>query len=330
LKLVDLAISPDHQSLAILTKDDPIHKGHVSGWLSSINLLTHDVQALPDYSHYDLFEYSVYQPPQRILGWTDTNQVLVQQEIDAGVAAASKDGTSYSKLPFPPQYTFAVESALSPAGSTPGSMTLFSVLTGQTGGYWLYNTDGSNPGQIVDAENMKTAYYPLWSPDSNYISFLSPRVDQNGLNDNYIGLWVLDVDRGEQIALSSNDVWDVSPAWSPDTSSENSTIAFLRADEPITDADVWHTRPEKLATNIFAINVSGSNLRAVTSFNGAKNSSLRWTSGGNFILSSTASSSSPNDLPSILSVLGTAGTVTTLVNAGAGESLVRPLVWASP
>jgi hypothetical protein len=329
LTLLDLAISPDHQSLAVFTGSATASgEGDVSGWLSVINLTDNSVQGIPDYNnHSDLYSYYYIRPPNKILGWIDNSTFAVQQSIE-GVVSAGKDGASYSLISFPQggyQGTLAIDSALS-ADRT----TVFSELSGNESGFWLYNIDGSNPKQLVDGTTAKQAYSPNWSPDAKYISFLSPQLATpesggvTGTTDQYIGLWLLDLGAKSQNAVSGGSTWDVDPAWS----SDSSKIAFLRSDSPISEDDIW-SRPDKVSTNIFVASVSDLTPHQLTQFQATNNSDLQWTDGGNLIMASTAGSNGPPPgigLPNIIAVSGQGGSTTTLVQAGSGQSLEHPQI----
>src|SRR5207247_4933456 len=142
----------------------------------------------------------------------------------------------------PPQYDNAIETALSP-----NRTKFFSEVTGSGSGYWLYDVDGSNRRKILDISSIWTAYDPTWLSDGKHISFLSPKLSPLPWNFTKIGIWLLDLDTKQVRSLSGAkaDVWDVDPTWSGDSK----TIAFLRADEPITDANAWYGRPHRVATN---------------------------------------------------------------------------------
>lgn len=330
LTLLDLAISPDHQSLAVLTFSATASgEGGTPGWLSIINLTDNSVQDIPDYnSHYDLYSYYYIRPPNKILGWIDNSTFAVQQSIE-GVVSAGKDGASYSLVPFPQggyQGTLAIDSALSPDRTT-----LFSELSGNDSGFWLYNIDGSNPKQLVDGTTAKQTYSPNWSPDAKYISFLSDQLATpesggvTGTTGQYIGVWLLDLGTKSQNPVGGGSTWDVDPAWS----SDSSKIAFLRSDSAVTDDKVWYDRPDKVSTNIFVASVSDLTPHQLTQFQATNNSDLQWTDGGNLIMASTLGSSGPPPgigLPNIIAVSGQDGSTTTLVQAGSGQSLEHPQI----
>lgn len=319
LRLVDMAISPDHLSLATLTIQSVItEEGVYPSWLSVINLSNNTVQDIPSYNNTDLYTEAYWLQSERILGWLD-NSRLVTGGGNAWIA--TKDGSSYSRVSFPTEDSIASETALSP-----DTTTFFSF---NRNGYWLYNTDGSNPRKIVDIANAKGVSDPLWSPTSKFISFTSPK---QSLNDagvivadyHNLGVWVLDPNSGSQQLVSGEDAWNVDPVWSPDSSN----IAFLRADRAVTDADEVYTRqPEGIDTNIYIADAKGSSIKQLTSFKSVRNSGLQWTSGNNLVLSSTAVST--NGLRALTAIAASGGAPTLLRSGAQGESLVHPLIFGS-
>ncbi len=107
-----------------------------------------------------------------------------------------------------------------------------------------------------------------------------------------------------------------------------SKIAFLRADAAVTDNDqVWYNRPDKVNSNIVISDTSGATPQKVTNFTGVKNSFLRWTPGGNILLSSTSGNTS--NTFNIVAVSTINGAATELVGSSPGEALTYPVIAAS-
>lgn len=330
LKLLDIDVSPDHRSLAVLAQEEPTAEGIWPKWLSVIDLTNHKVQPIPDYGHYDLYEDYWFRTPIRIIGWLDNNKLSVQESnIPAAVVVATKDGTTYSRLPFPGEYSSAHETALAPDRNT-----FFSdVVQRGKGGFWLYNTDGGNLRKVMDREKTRPLHAPTWSPDGKYITFLSDEVLPDELKEGkrreyygHMGVWVLDLNTGSQKKVDGADVWDASPVWSPD----GSEIAFLRAKGPIKDEKIRHRydRPENVSTDIYIADVISLKPRKLTSFSGKKNSGLQWVPGGNLILSSTADSQ--DGTPDLIAVSKKDGKITKIGKKSPGnsnEALVHPLVF---
>ncbi len=320
LKLVDLSFSPDGQSLAVLSVDKilPETEGIWPGWLSVVDLDTNAVQPVPAYpSNYSLYEYAYYRAVKKVLGWLDNSRLVVQQSGEGSAVVATKDGSSYSPVTLP--QGGGNEVALSADRNT-----LFSNVVNTDHGLWLNNIDGSNPRQVVGREAAKQVYEPKWSPDSKYVSFLSPK--QQSVNGTlfsdfgHIGVWLLNPTTASQQPISGGDVWDVDPAWSIDSSK----LAFLRADNPIGDDNVSFALPEKVSTNIYTADVLTRTPYKLTNTTDVKNSSLQWSAAGNLVLSSTAGSTT--NLPGLLAVSTANGASTTLISGDQGEALVHPVL----
>jgi hypothetical protein len=329
LRLVDMAISPNHQSLAVLSAKPVAYgmEGDDITQLSVINLNDNSVQSVPDYDkRYNLYKDYFGRAADYIVGWIDDDNFAVQRTVAGAAAIASKDGTAFSRVPFPPQYTTAHQTALSP-----DRKTFFSSVID---GYWLYSIDGTNPVNIVAASDKRTLYSPTWSPNGKYMSFVAPKRSMKdgvrGVDMKSMGVWLLDLSSKAQLMVSEEDKWDVGAVWSPDSAK----IAFLRANGPITDAQVndelvWYNTPEKLGTNIYVVGVNNGTINSspkqLTSLQDARNSSLQWSLEGNLVLSSTAGSS--GGIRGLVSVSAQDGSARTLVHGAANETLVHPLIF---
>ncbi len=319
LTLLDMAVSPDRQSLAVLSTSSTVtSEGGNPNWLSVINLADYSVRSIPDYNNSELYDQYFYAPPSKLLGWLDNDRLAVEQAGE-GAVIATTDGASYSRVSFPPSAT-APDTALSPDRTS-----FFSAVYGQNDGLWLYNIDGSNPQEIGAIDSTKPVYDPIWSPDSKNITFLSPKTEKvdgaDYVNSRYMNVYVLDLGAKSQKPISGENVWDVAPAWSLDSS----RIAFLRADAPITDiGNVWYKTPEKIDTGIFVANLSDLIPHRLVGSPG-KNSGLQWTPGDNIILSSTIGSS--NGLPQLVAIFPDTGATVTLAGSSATGSLTHPLIF---
>jgi Tol biopolymer transport system component len=81
-------------------------------------------------------------------------------------------------------------------------------------------------GEIVNltADNPTWDSSPVWSPDGNWMAFVSDRAEEGKLSDN---LWLMDPQGGQVRRLTNSDATfqeDIGPNWSPDSSQ----VAFLR------------------------------------------------------------------------------------------------------
>lgn len=321
LRLLDMSVSPDHRSLAVLsiTEGSSEMEGDLPTWLSVINLGNNTVQSVPDYSRSDVYMSFLQKPPARILGWLD-NDRLALLEISTPIRAviATKDGASYAEVPFPPQYSTAPKTALSPDRTR-----LFSY---GSGGFWLYNIDGSNPRNIIaDTHGPTSPDNPTWSPSGKHISFESPLIQvkegKEYVDYDHRGVWILDLNTLAQKLVSAENSWSVAPTWSLD----GSELAFLSADDSTKGRD---NKLEKINSNIFVADVITLNPSKLTKFVGKKNSGLQWTPSGNLILSSTAESQDGTlDLVAVQKKDGKVQKLRKKAPDSPEENIVRPLVF---
>ncbi|HTI51450.1 MAG TPA: hypothetical protein VL475_10880, partial [Planctomycetaceae bacterium] len=99
-------------------------------------------------------------------------------------------------------------------------------------------TDGTNPLQLTRGE--KSASAPAWSPDGQWIAFLSPRTGPRA------NLWRIRVDGGEAEQLTDEKGGITSFDWSPD----GRQIGFLMPD-PKTEAE---ERADRERRDAFVVN----------------------------------------------------------------------------
>lgn len=328
LRLVDMAVSPDHRSLAVISvTSENVGEGDVPFWLSVIDLSDNTVQVVPSDSDHDLYASYIRRSPDSILGWLDNQRLAVQPAHSPSRAVlATADGTSYADVPFPPWPSFASESALSPDGST--FLSFVGGGRSANDGFWLYDPDGGNPRWVLDQSQARSPFRPRWSPDGRRISFVSPWIGvgadgRKATTYRRAGVWVFDLDGAAPWSVSGDADWNVAPAWSHD----GSKIAFLRADAPITpdDGTVFFGRPEKVNTNVYITAAREPAPRRLTSFTGKKNTNLEWTPGGNLILSSTAGLAGSTGLLGLLAVNAGNGVAVPLLSGAPGQSLTEPV-----
>ncbi len=103
LKLSDMAFSPDNLSLTVSSIQPNDGEGDSPTWIWVIDMNTSTVQPIPDYIYYDLYENKFNTIIERILGWTDSNTLALQQVFTGHdhVVLANKNGSSYAELSFP-------------------------------------------------------------------------------------------------------------------------------------------------------------------------------------------------------------------------------------
>ncbi len=307
VKLANMALSPDHRSLAVLVASMWWVPGDTigdAGWLSVVDLGSNKVQPIPDYSHQELYiEYS-YASPVHIIGWVDNDRLAI--ESTGIVKIATKDGASSVTMRDTGR---AVYSALSP-----DRKALFTAINDGDNAFNIQAVDGSRDSVVQNTTNTRLLDYPRWSPDGKQIMLLSEN------NAVHITVRLLDPSTGAQQAVSKTDAWDVAPAWSADSSS----IAFLRADGPVSDYAAYLS-PESVNSNIYITTLNDLAPKQVSNFTSLKNSDLQWTPAGNLLLSSTAGRI--DDSPVLVAVSPNDGAVTTLATGSSGEALVCPVIF---
>lgn len=115
-------------------------------------------------------------------------------------------------------------------------------------------------GEIVRlADDPAGETMPAWSPDGRTIVFVSYR-------DGPPHLYLMDWDGNNQRRLTDSDLSEIEPDWSPD----GTTIAFLVIDETTT-------------SNIYLVNVDGTDLRPLTEEEGSYNENPAWSPDGTMI-----------------------------------------------
>ena len=86
---------------------------------------------------------------------------------------------------------------------------------------WVADADGKSAVQLTRGDKSSTA--PAWSPDSQWIAFVSARGADKDAKPN---LWRIRIDGGEAEALTDEKGGAAAPRWSPD----GAHIAFLLTD----------------------------------------------------------------------------------------------------
>jgi Tol biopolymer transport system component len=75
---------------------------------------------------------------------------------------------------------------------------------------YMMNSNGTMQTNITD--DAGTEYDFSWSPDGKKIVYST-----TGYKDNIANLCVIDIERGQKIQLTSDDIWKRQPVWSPDS-----------------------------------------------------------------------------------------------------------------
>jgi WD40 repeat protein len=299
LELLDLSVSPDQRWLAALTKERQTEEeGITPTWLYVIDLSTNEIRSLPDYrAKPDLYEYQYFRPMERILGWTDNGTIAVQQSTTGkdGVVIASIEGSSYERLPFPPDEASAPATAYSPVRNL-----FFSEVIGTDSlpsGYWIYNADGSNPTLVLETNEARPVYVPDWSPDGNFISFVSPRIEPSGLTDYaFANIWLFNPESKSLRAISEEEkVWDTIPTWS----SDGQQLAFVRLERPAGDR-LNYGYPADVETTVYVANTDNFQPEQVPALRDARNDSLQWSPNSDLV--ATSSAGDPEGLTRLVAV----------------------------
>jgi len=152
----------------------------------------------------------------------------------------------------------------SPAWSPNGRMIAFTADTSQQG-LWLMKPDGSEKKQIVDGfMNELSGDDPSWSPDSNSIVFRG----QNILSFSP-KIYRVQVD-GSNCQVIANSRGFSNPAWSPD----GAKFALVG---PETPGEIGGR------SNIWSMNIDGSNLINLTKSISGKQGSPSWSPDGRYL-----------------------------------------------
>lgn len=324
IRLIEMAVSPDRKSLAVLMYNDQSvngMEGLYPTWLSVVDLGNNKVQPIPDYqNNYGLYKDVYSDRVVKIAGWVDNNRLAVQGSgATADAIVIARDGAAHSPIRFPGEYASAVDIALSPDRATIFAETLAD--------FWMSNIDGTNPRKIAAIGPTNEASQLTWSPDGKRVGYVSPRLVIEGElkypSVEQAGVWVLDLDKKSQTLVSGEDAWNTGPAWSAD----GLQIAYIQADDA-REANAARSKFKKYNSNIFVAEVTGSAPRKLTRFTGKKNSGLQWTPQGNILLASTAETQ--GEAPDLVVLQKKDGKTTKLSkkpSSNSDEAVVGPIIF---
>ncbi|HEU0093635.1 MAG TPA: hypothetical protein VFS78_16105, partial [Vicinamibacteria bacterium] len=132
---------------------------------------------------------------------------------------------------------------------------------------WVADADGGKAVQLTRGDKSSTA--PAWSPDSQWIAFVSARAADKDAKDAKANLWRIRIDGGEAEALTDEKGGAATPRWSPD----GRRIALLltdarsddeeKADKEKRDARVVGEDVKRVRLAIVAVEKDGDGKRPV-------------------------------------------------------------------
>ncbi|HEU0107411.1 MAG TPA: prolyl oligopeptidase family serine peptidase, partial [Vicinamibacteria bacterium] len=132
---------------------------------------------------------------------------------------------------------------------------------------WVADADGRNPVQLTRGDKSSTA--PAWSPDSQWLAFVSARSTDKDAKDAKANLWRIRIDGGEAEALTNEKGGAATPRWSPD----GRRVALLltdarsddeeKADKEKRDARVVGEDVKRIRLAIVAVEKDGDGKRPV-------------------------------------------------------------------
>jgi TolB protein len=98
---------------------------------------------------------------------------------------------------------------------------------------WIMNSKGTGLANLT-SQNPQYDAYPVWSPNGEFIAFLSKRSGN-------IDIWVMEANGSNPINLTANSPGDdLSPSWSPD----GRFIAYIAENNKGVSYDVWIVEPD--------------------------------------------------------------------------------------
>ncbi|MEA2574377.1 MAG: hypothetical protein QOH93_1675, partial [Chloroflexia bacterium] len=238
-----------------------------------VDLLTNEVHHAPDYADYDLYArfkgsdvLSGLGSYWRILGWLDNDRFGVVSRANQMVLA-TRDGATFETRNFP---NLTGRDFISDIDLLSDRKTLLVAVNGE-----LYFRD-LDSGKIRKADfDKRFSHIP--APNGASSAYIREERDPTDGHILQQGLWVRDLG-GNSASLLFNGAVAGEPVWSPDSS----RIAF-------TSVEIADPNSDTPTSDIHIADRAAKISRLLVDFQGARNTNLRWTPGGNLLLLSTGS-----------------------------------------
>lgn len=126
-----------------------------------------------------------------------------------------------------------LKSNICPDWSPDGKYIIYNLQTTMEAWVNKIQFDGGEPATIIKLENHESAWYPVWSPDGEFIAFI--HCDGNDRNIAKIPVDSNGVPTGPMIKLT-DDNFSYKPSWSFDS---KKIAYYSRTIEPIESIDIW-------------------------------------------------------------------------------------------
>jgi len=266
-KICDMHISPDGQKVAFTVCNS---EGYTLVLIMNINKGTGVRVGVPD-------ERLVFKPTM-FRGWfPDSKQALLMS--DAGILGITNTETGDFKR-ISPKGEIVTDAAV----SLDGQRIIYTVIKGDK--LAIVDTSGKLIREILSPAP-KPGDRPeslTWSPDGKWIAYTW---DQG--TSYYPGpLWVINTNTGQMKQLSPAGVYDLSPRWSPDST----TLLVVRR-ENIKDSKA-DSDPTQWVSDLWTVNVGREEWTQLTYLKGKAAWSPNWAPDGSAIVFMSSLSERPN------------------------------------